>query len=231
MVQAEYHEASSIINYITEEGKLETFDQHQYIYQAEDLANAIYIIKSGNVVIHRVLEDGKEFSLKLLGPRNIFGATTLFCGTRKHSLFAKAKTKVSVYKLDIEQFENAILNDDVLNYEWLLWIQNENEKQEYKLRDLYTIGKKGAVYSTLIRLSNSYGVKTEDGIQLTIDMTNNELANFGGTTREGVNRIISELKANDIIATKGKRITIKDIDYLKQQINCDSCPVNICKIE
>lgn len=44
--------------------------------------------------------------------------------------------------MDIEQFENAILNDEVLNYEWLLWIQNENAKQEYKLRDLYTLGKK-----------------------------------------------------------------------------------------
>nr|WP_233679983.1 Crp/Fnr family transcriptional regulator [Macrococcus caseolyticus] len=231
LVHAEYHEAISIINYITEEGKLETFDQNQYIYQAEDIANAIYVIKSGNVVIHRVLEDGKEFSLKLLGPRNIFGATTLFCGHKKHSLFAKAKSKVSVYKLDIEQFENAILNDEVLNYEWLLWIQNENEKHEYKLRDLYTLGKKGAVYSTLIRLSNTYGVPTDDGIQLNIDMTNNELANFGGTTREGVNRIISELKSKEIISTKGKRITIKDIDYLKTQINCENCPINICKME
>lgn len=231
MVHTEYHEAMSIINYITEEGKLETYDQNQYIYQAEDPANAVYVIKSGNVVIHRVLEDGKEFSMKLLGPRNIFGSTTLFCGLKKHSLFAKTKTKVSVYKLDIEQFENAILNDEVLNYEWLLWIQNENAKQEYKLRDLYTLGKKGAVYSTLIRLSNTYGITTDDGIQLNIDMTNNELATFGGTTREGVNRIISELKVKNIITTQGKRITIKNIDYLKDQINCENCPINICKIE
>lgn len=150
---------------------------------------------------------------------------------KKHSLFAKTKTKVSVYKLDIEQFENAILNDEVLNYEWLLWIQNENAKQEYKLRDLYTLGKKGAVYSTLIRLSNTYGITTDDGIQLNIDMTNNELATFGGTTREGVNRIISELKVKNIITTQGKRITIKHIDYLKDQINCENCPINICKIE
>jgi len=62
-------------------------------------------------------------------------------------------------------------------------------------------------------------------------MTNNELATFGGTTREGVNRIISELKSKNIITTQGKRITIKHIDYLKDQINCENCPINICKIE
>lgn len=231
LVQAEYHEPISIINFITEEGKLETFDQNQYIFQAEDYAKAIYVIQSGNVVIHRVLEDGKEFSLKLLGPRNIFGALTLFCGTKKHTLFAKTKNKVSVYKMDIEVFENAIMNDNVLNYEWLLFIQNENEKHEYKLRDLYTLGKKGAIYSTLVRLSNTYGVQTDEGILLNIDMTNNELANFGGTTREGVNRIISELKSKDVISAKGKRIIIKDLNYLKTQINCENCPIHICKME
>lgn len=71
------------------------------------------------------------------------------------------------------------------------------------------------MYSTLIRLSNTYGTSTEDGIQLNIDMTNNELANFGGTTREGVNRIISDLKSKNIIATQGKRITIKILTILK----------------
>ncbi|WP_243710156.1 Crp/Fnr family transcriptional regulator [Macrococcoides caseolyticum] len=231
MVQSAFHEATSIVNYIMEEGKIETFDANQYIFQAEDPIDSIYVIKSGNVVIHRVLEDGKEFNLKLLGRRNLFGVNTLFCGNKKHALFAKTKTKTTVYKMDLATFESAILNDEVLNYEWLLFIQNENEKQEYKLRDLYTLGKKGAVYSTLIRLTNTYGVETEEGTKLNIDLTNNELANFGGTTREGVNRIISELKQNDIIETNGKKIIIKDLDYLKDEINCENCPVNICRIE
>lgn len=142
MVQSAFHEATSIVNFIMEEGKIETFDANQYIFQAEDPIDSIYVIGSGNVVIHRVLEDGKEFNLKLLGHRNIFGVNTLFCGTKHHALFAKTKSRTTVYKLDIATFESAILNDEVLSYEWLLFIQNENEKQEYKLRDLYTLGKK-----------------------------------------------------------------------------------------
>lgn len=83
----------------------------------------------------------------------------------------------------------------------------------------------------MIRLTNTYGVETEEGIRLNIDLTNNELANFGGTTREGVNRIISELKQKNVIETNGKKITIKNIDYLKDEINCENCPINICRIE
>ncbi len=35
MVQSAFHEATSIVNYIMEEGKIETFDANQYIFQAE----------------------------------------------------------------------------------------------------------------------------------------------------------------------------------------------------
>lgn len=231
LMQVDFREATSIINFIKEEGKIETYDHHQFIYQAEDPSDTIYLIQEGNVLINRVLEDGKEFSLKMLGPRSIFGTTTLFCGAKKHSLFARTKTKTTVYKMPVVQFENAILNDEVLKYEWLLFIQNENAKQEYRFRDLFTLGKKGALYSTLIRLSNTYGTYTDEGMLLNVDLTNNELANFCSTTRESVNRMISELKSKNVIKTEGKRITILDMQYLKDEINCENCPINICRIE
>lgn len=231
MVQTNFHEAVSVVNFILQHGKEEVYRHNQYIYQAEDAADYIYVVKSGIVVINRVLEDGKELSMKMLGRRSIFGATTLFCGAKKHSLFAKVKSDAKVQKLDLMTFENAILSDDVLKYEWMLWLQNENNKHEYKMRDLFTIGKKGALYSTLIRMSNSYGVRTNDGIILNIELTNNDLANLCGTTREGVNRVISELKQQEIISVKGKIIKIKDIDFLKEAIRCENCPSHICRIE
>lgn len=83
----------------------------------------------------------------------------------------------------------------------------------------------------MIRLSNTYGVKQEEGILLNVEMTNNDLANLCGTTREGVNRVISQLKTDDIISVKGKYIMLKNIQYLKDEISCESCPINICRIE
>lgn len=37
-------------------------------------------------------------------------------------------------------------------------------KQHTKFRDLLLYGKKGALYSTLIRLANSYGKEVDGGI-------------------------------------------------------------------
>lgn len=100
-----------------------------------------------------------------------------------------------------------------------------------KFRDLILNGKKGALYSTLIRMANSYGVETENGILINIDMTNQELANFCGATRESINRMLSNLRKKGVISFQNKKITIHDLQYLKDEINCENCPVSYCRID
>lgn len=54
--------------------------------------------------------------------------------------------------------------------------------------------QKGALYSTLIRLSNSYGVERSDGILINIVLTNQDLAKFCAAARESVNRMLGDLR-------------------------------------
>ena len=110
-------------------------------------------------------------------------------------------------------------------------MQNENEKHEYQIRDIYTLGKTGGFYSVLIKLANTYGVADEEGILINVELTNHELANFCNVTRESVNRMLSHLKKENIVSVKHKTIIIKDLNYLKNAINCDNCPLSICRIE
>lgn len=104
-------------------------------------------------------------------------------------------------------------------------------KQHSKFRDLLLYGKKGALYSTLIRLANSYGKEMDGGILISVPLTNQELANYSATVRESLNRMLSELRKSDIIEYRGHLIFIKDIDYLKEAIQCENCGREICNIE
>lgn len=104
-------------------------------------------------------------------------------------------------------------------------------KQHTKFRDLVLYGKKGALYSTLIRISNSYGVKVNGGILLDAPITHQELANFSSTSRESVTRELNYLKSKGIISFKGRKIIIHSLDYLKLKINCEGCPASYCVID
>lgn len=92
-------------------------------------------------------------------------------------------------------------------------------------------GKKGALYSTLIRITNSYGKNTKQGILIELPLTNQELANFCGTSREVVNRLLSDLRKAGIISIDKGSITIHDLDYIKNEIDCEDCSTEICKID
>ena len=50
--------------------------------------------------------------------------------------------------------------DNKLALEFMKWVSIQNRKTQTKFRDLVLHGKKGALYSTLIRLTNSYGKQT-----------------------------------------------------------------------
>ncbi|WP_245243500.1 helix-turn-helix domain-containing protein, partial [Mesobacillus selenatarsenatis] len=60
---------------------------------------------------------------------------------------------------------------------------------------------------------------------------NQELANFCGTSREVVNRLLSELRKSNIISIDKGFITVHALNVLKREIDCENCPVEVCNIE
>ena len=91
--------------------------------------------------------------------------------------------------------------------------------------------KKGALYSTLIRMANTYGVEKSNGIMINEPFTNQELANFCGTSRESINRVLNDLKRDSVISTNKGKIILHDINYLRDEINCENCPIEFCRMD
>lgn len=82
----------------------------------------------------------------------------------------------------------------------------------------------------LIRLSNSYGVARKDEIFIDIKMNNSEMADMIGATRESVNRMLSDLKKDDVIEYEDGHVVIKDLAYLRDVCRCENCPKEICRM-
>ena len=111
-------------------------------------------------------------------------------------------------------------------------VQIENIKNQTRMRDLVLHGKKGALFSTLIRLANTYGQTNQDGsIFINFSLTNTEIANLCATSREMINRMLNDLKKHQIITFEKSFITILDVEFLKREIECAECPLVICRID
>jgi CRP-like cAMP-binding protein len=206
--------------------------KNTFLFQEGMIANELYLILSGKVQMSKICPDGKEICFCICGPEEIIGELTLFTAESRYFLTAKVIEDGEVAVIKKDDLEQQLLTNPSLTYEYMQWVSMHARRTQTKFRDLIMHGKKGALYSTLIRMCNSYGVKLNNG-SILIDLTlkNQDLANFCGTTRESVNRMLNVLKQQGVLSIKKGKITIHDLDYLKQEIQCENCPVDICCIE
>ncbi len=206
-------------------------EKGQYLFQEGMDAEELFIIISGKIQISKITADGRELTLRIAGENDICGELTLFTNSPKYLLSALvvADGEVAVIKKDV--IESAIFKDSALAFEFMKWMSDHFRKTQTKFRDLVLHGKKGALYSTLIRMTNSYGVQKEDGILINLTLTNQELGNFSGTSRESTNKLLNELKRKGIISINKGKITIHDLQFLRNEIACENCPITYCSIE
>lgn len=202
-----------------------------FLFQEGQPASEMYIILSGKIQVSKMNAEGRELCLRLCQRNDIVGELTLFTYEPKYLFNTFALEDSEVAALNIESLEQALFQNTQLAYEFMKWMNDHFRKTITKFRDLVLHGRKGALYSTLIRLSNSYGTYQEKGILITVPLTNQDLANFTGTARESVSRMLSDLRKNKIISINRKMIIIHNIDFLKKEIDCENCPATYCNID
>ena len=212
-------------------GKIISLKSGEYLFREGDYAKYFYLVRSGQIFILKYASSGRVFSLRLATHGSIIGELPLYEENPTYIFNAVAQSASEVYAIEFPTLHKYLERKPLLAINLLKIIGTHMRKQHSKFRDLVLYGKKGALYSTLIRLANSYGKEVYNGILISVPLTNQELANYSATARESLNRMLSELKRNDIIENRSNLIFIKDIEYLRKEIECENCGKEICNIE
>lgn len=223
---------NKMVELFLQHGKTVRFDREHTVFQEGERADDIFFIKNGTVQINQQTESGKELTLRICSRGVIIGENSIFCQIQYHSTTAIATEPSELLTLSKDKLEFLFTDQPYLLVDYLKWMQNENIKNQTRMRDLVLHGKKGALFSTLIRLANTYGEKKDDNsIFINFSLTNSEVANLCATSREMINRMLNDLKKHHIISFEKGFITIHDLNFLKKQIECADCPLAICRID
>ena len=223
---------NKMVELFLQHGQIIRFEREHHIFQEGERADDIFFIKHGAVQINQQTESGKELTLRICRNGVIIGENAMFCHIQYHSTTAKATEPSELIVLSKSKLEVLLTGQPSLLIDYLKWMQVENIKNQTRMRDLVLHGKKGALFSTLIRLANTYGEKREDhSIFINFSLTNTEIANFCATSREMINRMLNDLKNHHILSFEKGFITIHNLDFLKKEIECADCPLAICRID
>lgn len=209
-----------------------TYSAGTHLFWEGDDAVAVYWILKGRVKLRKSTSDGKDLLLSILQPDDMIADIDTW--DTSHRYTAEAIDEVEVGIIPRTQLELLMCKYGDFSYRYAMWMGLIQRKTESKLRDLLMGGKNGALASTLIRLCNSFGEKQHNYILINIKLTNNELAELVGTTREGVNRLLAAMKKDGIIENESSGlIKVIDLKALKDMAGCPicpSCPKEICRL-
>ncbi|HWI49223.1 MAG TPA: Crp/Fnr family transcriptional regulator, partial [Rummeliibacillus sp.] len=118
--------------------------------EGEPVKDIFYVV-SGKVILSKETVSGKELTLRLCGINDCIGEGIIFSKTGYYPLSAKALEISNIITLDKNLFEMCLSQEPDMLIECIKWLQLQNLKTQTKLRDLLLYGKKGALYSTIIR--------------------------------------------------------------------------------
>jgi CRP/FNR family transcriptional regulator len=71
---------------------------------------------------------------------------------------------------------------------------------------------------SLLRLVEEHGIFREEGVLVSIPLTHQDFANMLGLSRESVNRVLNQLKKDELLDINRKGILIYNLDKLKKYI-------------
>jgi CRP-like cAMP-binding protein len=191
----------------------------------------LYYVRSGRVKLTKTTEEGRTLNLSVQRQGDLVGELGMSGGVYGYSAEVIEDAELGV--IQEKDLEILLFRHGDFAVAFAKWMALQHRITQSKLRDLLLFGKTGALASTLIRLCNTCGVVTKDGIRLTMKLTNTELADFIGATRESVNRMLGDLRAGGIVDTDGGYLVIKSLNELKAICRCPSfpaCPRDICRI-
>jgi CRP/FNR family transcriptional regulator len=192
------------------------YHKDQYIFREGDPADYFYILKKGTVKCIKSSPTGKEITLKVLMPGDLFCCEAAVFDGAPHPGCAQPMGDVSVLRLSKKCYFDLLHRDPDAAMEMIKYLGNRlNEAQEHaKVLALDRAEQRMA--ALLVRLASRAGVKEGDGIRLTIRLTRQDLADMTGITSETAIRIMSRFKRARLISGTAKSLVVRNLAELNQ---------------
>ena len=193
-----------------------TLRRGEVLFEEGEPGNRLYIITEGKVKLSHTSMDGRENLLAVLGPGEIIGELTLF-DPGPRSTTATAVSPVTLLHLDHADL-NAILDTNpTMGKHMLRALARRLRRTNESLADLVFSDVPGRVAKALLDLADRFGTPAEDGVHVPHDLTQEELAQLVGASRETVNKSLADFVSRGWIHLEGRAVTLLDLDRLARR--------------
>lgn len=184
------------------------------LFHKGDEGNQLYCVLSGRLKVLATSIEGKEVVFSLSGPGDVIGEVALI-DSRPRSATVVALEPSELLTLHRRDFYPFLEKRPKVAVQIAVVMARRVRDLSQSTEDAQFMPLPSRMAKKLLRLAEVYGTKQSDGsISIDIRLSQQDLADLVGTTRESVNKQLKGWEENGFVELRRAHITVRDRESL-----------------
>ena len=189
----------------------------QTIFQKDDAGSAMMAVLAGRVRISSVSAEGKEMTLNVINPGEVFGEIALLDG-KPRSADATAIDETTLLVLERRDFLPFVLNNQDLTARLLAILCERLRRTSVALEDIALFDLPVRLGRVLLKLGEDYGRQTDAGLRIDMKLSQKDLSNLVAATRESINKQLRTWREAGMVTIDGGYLILTRPARLKRMV-------------
>jgi CRP/FNR family transcriptional regulator, cyclic AMP receptor protein len=207
----------SELGFLSQRTLARNFSPGELIFGEGEPCPGLYVVASGNVRIFKSSPGGREQVLSIDGPGSSIAELPVFDGGN-YPASAAAIDNATLLFVSKQDFQALCLAHPQVGLKVLRVVGARLRRLVGIIEELSFTTVRHRLASFLLRLAQKEGQRTACGVEVTLPVSNQELASQIGTVRELVSRNLSRLQAEGMLKIDGRSVTIMDAEALAAEL-------------
>ncbi len=185
----------------------------QTLFKEGDAGDQLFVVVDGKLKLGTTSNDGRENLLSILGPRDMFGELSLF-DPGPRTATATAVVDSELLALANDQVIGWVKQHPQVSLQLLGRLAQRLRKANDVLSDLVFADVPGRVAKAIIELGERFGTQKPDGLHVNHELTQEELAQLVGASRETVNKALADFSSRGWIKLEPRMVIILNLERI-----------------
>jgi CRP/FNR family transcriptional regulator, cyclic AMP receptor protein len=186
------------------------------LLHAGQVGDRVMVILAGRAKISYTTEGGREVVLRFAGPGEVLGELAVIDG-RPRSGTIEAVEPVETLTVGASDFLTFVNDDPDARLALLRTLSARCRDSDQKRIQFGAADSVGRISLRLLELAERFGEPADDGVAITLPLTQEELGSWCGCSREAVAKGLQALRRQGAIETSRRRILVRDLDGLRRR--------------
>lgn len=186
-----------------------SYGNRQRIFDKGDDGDRLLGVLAGQVRIYVMSSEGRELIMNVIMPGELFGEISLIDG-KPRSASAVAIGDTDLLHIRRSDLQSLLQKNSELCFKFMSVLCERVRWTSGLLEDASLLDLPSRLAKRLLNLAQGLGAKEGDGIRINVKLSQTDLGNMLGVTREAVNKQLREWKKDGIVDMQDGQVLIQD---------------------